>query len=87
MIPGLPQLGAVELVILLCIILLFFGANRVPGLARSLGGGIREFRKGASGQYDEVEQKEEKWLPEKEKAGPEATPEAEGGVLAEQKKS
>jgi hypothetical protein len=47
---------------------------------------MREFRKGTSGQYDEVEQKEKR-LPEKEKAGPEATPEAEDGVLAEQKKS
>jgi sec-independent protein translocase protein TatA len=86
MIPGLPQLGAVELIILLCIILLFLGAERVPNLAGSLGNSIREFRKGASNQYDEVEQKEKR-LPEKEKASPEATREAGDGVLAEQKKS
>jgi sec-independent protein translocase protein TatA len=86
MFPGLPQVGAVELIILLCIILLFFGAKRIPGLARSLGNGMREFRKGASNQYNEVEQTEKR-LPEKEKASPEATPEAEDGVLAEQKKS
>jgi sec-independent protein translocase protein TatA len=86
MIPGLPQVGAVELIILLSIILLFFGAKRIPGLARSLGDGMREFRKGTSGQYDEVEQKE-KQLSEKEKAISEPAPEAEDGVFAEQKKS
>ena len=89
MIPGLPQVGGAELVVLLCIILLFFGAKRVPSLARSLGVGITEFRKGASGQSEEAEQKEKR-LPEKGdkgKVGPEATPEAEDAVFAEQKKS
>ncbi len=46
MIPGLPQVGGMELLILLVIILLFFGASRVPELARSLGKGKREFQKG-----------------------------------------
>jgi sec-independent protein translocase protein TatA len=35
-----------ELFIVLVIILLFFGASRVPELARSLGRGKREFHKG-----------------------------------------
>jgi sec-independent protein translocase protein TatA len=76
-------------VVLLCIILLFLGAKRVPSLARSLGVGITEFRKGASGQSEEAEQKEKR-LPEKGdkgKVGPEATLEAEDAVFAEQKKS
>ena len=46
MIPGLPQVGGLELFILMVIILLFFGARRVPELARSLGRGKQEFRKG-----------------------------------------
>lgn len=33
-----------ELVFLILIGLVFFGANRLPGIARSLGQGIREFR-------------------------------------------
>jgi sec-independent protein translocase protein TatA len=45
-IPGLPQVGGVELFIVLVIILLFFGAKRVPELARSLGRGKQEFHKG-----------------------------------------
>jgi TatA/E family protein of Tat protein translocase len=35
-IPGLPQVGATELIIVLTIILLFFGAKRIPELAPSL---------------------------------------------------
>ena len=38
--------GGLELLILLAIILMFFGAKRIPELARSLGKGSREFRKG-----------------------------------------
>jgi len=38
--------GATELLILLTIVLLLFGAKRVPQLGRSLGRGIRDFRKG-----------------------------------------
>ena len=48
MIPGLPQVGATELIIVLAIILLFFGAKRIPELARSLGRGKHQFHKGAS---------------------------------------
>ena len=37
-----------ELLIVLTIILLVFGAKRVPQLGKSLGKGIREFREGAA---------------------------------------
>jgi len=37
-----------EILIVLAIILLFFGAKRVPELGRSLGRGIREFRQGTA---------------------------------------
>jgi sec-independent protein translocase protein TatA len=46
MIPGIPTMGGVELLIILAIILLFFGAKRLPELARSLGRGKREFQQG-----------------------------------------
>src|SRR5918994_357385 len=48
MIPGIPQVGGMELLILLAIILLFLGARRVPKLGRTLRQSMREFRKGAS---------------------------------------
>lgn len=42
------NLGPMELVILLVIIMLLFGAARLPKLARSLGQSSKEFRKGLS---------------------------------------
>jgi sec-independent protein translocase protein TatA len=58
-IPGLPQVGATELIILLAIILLFFGAKRIPELARSLGRGKREFHKGATEDADALREQGE----------------------------
>lgn len=37
-------MGTSEIVLILSAILLFFGAKRLPELARGLGNGIREFR-------------------------------------------
>ena len=44
--------GPWELVIIGGVVLLFFG-NRIPGMARSLGSGIVEFRKGLKGEDDD----------------------------------
>jgi len=44
-----------ELFIVLVVILLFFGASRVPELARSLGKGKREFQKGVEEANAEAE--------------------------------
>ena len=54
----LPNIGGGELIILLVIVLLLFGAKRLPELAKGLGTGIREFRKGASGENDEVRERD-----------------------------
>jgi len=57
----IPSVGGPELIILLVIILLLFGAKRIPELAKGLGTGMREFRKGSRGDYEvEEEKKEEK---------------------------
>lgn len=41
-------MGGLEVLIVLVIILLFFGARRIPTLARSFGIGARELKKAAS---------------------------------------
>jgi sec-independent protein translocase protein TatA len=40
------QIGAPELIIILVIVLLLFGASRLPEIARSLGKSSKEFKKG-----------------------------------------
>ena len=40
--------GATELVIILVIVLIIFGAGRIPEIFGALGKGIREFRKSQS---------------------------------------
>lgn len=42
------DLGAPELLVILLIALLLFGARRLPDLAKGLGGAISEFRKAAN---------------------------------------
>ena len=41
----MPVLGAPELMIILVIIILFFGAGKLPQVGSALGKGIKEFRK------------------------------------------
>ena len=48
-------LGPMELVIIFLIILLVFGAKRIPEIAQGLGKGINEFKKAAREVTDEFE--------------------------------
>ena len=41
--------GVTEFIIIFVIILLLFGAKRIPGLAKSLGASIKSFKSGISG--------------------------------------
>jgi Sec-independent protein translocase protein TatA len=46
LIPGIGSMGGAELLILLAsLLILFFGANRLPALGRSFGIGMWELRK------------------------------------------
>ena len=40
------DIGIPELIIILIIVVLFFGSGRLVSLGKELGSGIREFRKG-----------------------------------------
>jgi sec-independent protein translocase protein TatA len=47
-------LGGPEMMLILFIVLLLFGADKMPGFAKGLGKAIREFKKAASGVEEEV---------------------------------
>jgi sec-independent protein translocase protein TatA len=47
------SLGPLELIIVLAVVVLLFGARKFPELARSLGRSRREFRKGLKSTEDE----------------------------------
>ena len=46
----LGNIGLPELIVILGIILLVFGAGRVPEIARSLGSAVNEFKRGMTGE-------------------------------------
>jgi len=46
-------LGAPEIIGLLLVALLLFGAKRLPEIGRSLGSGMREFKNSVTGKDDE----------------------------------
>lgn len=43
----MPSLGPTELILILVIVLIIFGAGRLPQIGSALGRGIREFREAA----------------------------------------
>jgi sec-independent protein translocase protein TatA len=49
------MLNGWEIVAILAIVVVLFGAKRLPELARGLGQGIREFKKGSSEEEKRLE--------------------------------
>ncbi len=58
--------GAPEIILILVIILIFFGVGKLPQVGAALGKGIRAFRKGQMGE-EEDEELEVNTAPEKVK--------------------
>jgi sec-independent protein translocase protein TatA len=49
----MPNVGPWEIVLLLLLALLLFGAKRLPEIGRSMGKGMREFKDSLSGKDDD----------------------------------
>lgn len=58
-------LGMPELIIILVIILIIFGAGRLPEIGSALGRGIKEFRKSSSEPKNEPDSQKPKESEEK----------------------
>jgi sec-independent protein translocase protein TatA len=52
----MPNIGPLELAILLLIVLIIFGPKRLPGLGRQLGSGMREFKDSITGKDKDGEE-------------------------------
>lgn len=48
------NLGMGELILIFAVVLLFFGAKRIPDIAGSFGKGIREFKKNMNEAQNEI---------------------------------
>jgi sec-independent protein translocase protein TatA len=59
------NIGATEIILILLVILIFFGARKIPELAQGLGKGIREFRKAMREGEEESDKQDKKKLEEK----------------------
>jgi len=61
-------IGWPEIILILLIALLLFGAKKLPEVGRSLGKGIREFKKSIRGIEDDVEKEEDEEEKKEEKS-------------------
>ena len=55
MLAFIRNIGGPEVLIILVVVLLFFGAAKLPQLARSLGASAKEFRKGVEEGVEDEE--------------------------------
>ncbi len=61
------NLGWPEIILILLVALLLFGAKKLPDVGRSLGKGIREFKKALKGIDEDIEKEDKEENKEKGK--------------------
>jgi sec-independent protein translocase protein TatA len=49
----MPNIGPLEIIIVLVVVLIIFGPKRLPELGRSMGRGMREFKDSVTGKDDD----------------------------------
>ena len=76
----MPNIGPLELAIVLIIALVIFGPKRLPDLGKSLGKGMREFKDSLSGENDDDDDEEQAKL---EVAASQPQPDPEDGEPVE----
>ena len=71
----MPNVGPLEIAVVLIIVLIIFGPKRLPELGQSMGRGIREFKNSISGDKDKDSPEEQRHELEASKATqPQPTP-------------
>ena len=80
-------IGYPELIIIFLIILLLFGAKRIPDMAQGMGKGIKEFRKAMRDVKDEIDLNAQPDPPEEKDIRPAASPQSVAQQPAEAQKT
>jgi sec-independent protein translocase protein TatA len=68
------QIGPLEIVLIVVVLLVIFGPKRLPGLGRSLGSGMREFKDSISGKDGDEESEERPALAKAQEQEPVSAP-------------
>jgi sec-independent protein translocase protein TatA len=82
-----------DLIVVLVIVLLIFGPKRLPGLGRSLGSGLREFKESITGESKDEDEEARPEIaastatPAPEKTSPAASAERESAEVASQRRA
>ena len=64
----MPNIGPLEIIIVLVVVLVIFGPKRLPELGKGLGKGMRDFKDAVTGKDDDDEPKELESTASSEKA-------------------
>lgn len=64
----IPQLSFTEILLILLILLLLFGAGKLPEVGKALGEGIRNFKRSVSGEEERVKEVKGQEVKEGEKS-------------------
>jgi len=59
-------LGTQELLIILVLVMIVFGAGKLPQVGKSLGQGLRNFKKGVNETDDDIEEGQVEEIPQKD---------------------
>src|SRR3954470_11537524 len=71
---GIFNLGGGEIILILALVLILFGAKKLPELAKGLGTGIKEFKKATRDVTDEIHSAMDETPPQPQRRLPAAPP-------------
>jgi sec-independent protein translocase protein TatA len=77
-----PSIGAPELLVIIVLALIIFGPRRLPEIGRTVGKGMREFRRAASEIRSELEQDLDEEPPTVRRPRKRPAPKQEGAASA-----
>jgi sec-independent protein translocase protein TatA len=81
----MPNIGPLEIAVVLIIVLIIFGPKRLPELGQSMGRGIREFKASLTGDKDKDEPEEKRPEIETKAEANKPAESVEGEVVTEHK--